>query len=127
MSIRNFFILCLSTAALCIAGIYFGGEWLTEMPGVEPYMYTALGIVLLSTMGSYVIVVNGIKNRINLFTSYVMGGMLIRMFVGLISMTIVALKFKPFASPYVLTYFFLYFIFTAFEVVSLMRTLRAEK
>lgn len=127
MSTKNFILLCTATAAVLALGVHFGAEWLFEQAGAEPYVYTGLAIVALSTIGSWLFVVNGIKNRINLFTTYVMGGMLIRMFVGLAAMTLVALKFKTYATTFVLSYFFFYFIFTAFEVVALMRNLRAEK
>lgn len=52
---------------------------------------------------------------------------MIKMFLGIISILIVAWKFKEIVTEYVLTYFLCYFIFLAFEVVTLMINLRAEK
>lgn len=52
---------------------------------------------------------------------------MMKMFIGIVSIMLVALKFEKMSAPYVLTYFFCYFIFTAFEVITLMSNLRAQK
>lgn len=49
--------------------------------------------------------------------------MLLKMMIGVMAVFLV-LKFKDFATPFVLAYFFCYFVFTSLEVYYLMRKLR---
>lgn len=92
----------------------------------DSYTFVAVAMVLsaLSGLVAYIIVSNGLDKTIGYFTSYIIGSMLAKLVIGLASVTIVALKFKPFAMVYVLTYFLCYFVFTSFEVYALMRKLR---
>ena len=90
------------------------------------YGIAAIAIALSAFSGimAYAIVSNGIDKAVRFFTSYLIGSMLAKMMLGIASIFLVALKFKPFSSAYVLTYFLCYFIFTSFEVYALMRKLR---
>lgn len=92
-----------------------------------PFAIVGVFLASFSTIISYAIVSRGLKSRVTAFVQYVMGGMMIKMFLGIISILIVAWKFKEIVTEYVLTYFLCYFIFLAFEVVTLMINLRAEK
>lgn len=110
---------------LCTAAFFLGQS---EFPAeAMPFIYGGIGLAAFSTIISYFILNRGLKVRIQRFTGSVMGSMMLKMFIGIISITLVALKFKEVTTHYVLTYFLCYFIFTAFEVVTLMSNLRAEK
>jgi hypothetical protein len=93
-------------------------------PGTFPFIFTAVAVSGLSAIIAYAILSNGMATRIQLFTAYIMGGMLAKTAVGLLTVFVVALKFKDFALEYVLSYFFCHILFTAFEVYALMRNLR---
>lgn len=123
MSIRNFIFSLIGIAALLVGASYFlVREWLD--PGALPFVWGAIGLSAVSGCISYVIVYGGLDKRIPLFTTYILGSMLAKLMLGLATITIVALRFKPYSTAFVLTYFFCYFIFTGFEVVALMRNLR---
>ncbi len=92
-----------------------------------PFAIFGVFLAAFSTIASYALVSRGLKARVQAFVQFVMGGMMIKMFLGIISILIVAWKFKEIVTEYVLTYFLCYFIFLAFEVVTLMTNLRPEK
>lgn len=110
------------TALLAAAGYYPIQLYLK--PGTLPFAYLALFISAASSVMAYAIVSGGLKKNIGMFTSYIIGSMLAKMMVGILTITIIALNFKDFSTAFVLIYFLCYFIFTGFEVYSLMRKLR---
>lgn len=126
MSFLKFSLLGLAIiGALSIAAYFIG---LSEFPpSVMPFIYTAIGLAGASTILSYLILNRGLLARPAKFSGSVMGSMMVKMFIGIISITLIALKFKEATVHYVLTYFLCYFIFTAFEIATLMSNLRAEK
>jgi len=91
-----------------------------------PFVLIGIALATLSTIASYAMVSRGLKVRVQAFMQYIMGGMMIKMFLGIASVLVVAWKFEAVVAQYVLSYFFCYFIFLAFEVVTLMSNLRAE-
>lgn len=54
----------------------------------------------------------------------VLGGMMGKMFIGIISVVAILLLKKEWKVAYVAAYFFSYFLYTFFEVFVLMRNLR---
>lgn len=125
MSITKYSII----AVLIMVGLSLLGIVLPEgvLPlGSKPFVVAAIALAGVTGMIGYAIAYKGITTQVKLFTAYVMGSMFLKMMVGLMGITIVALQFKDFAKPFVLVYFFCYFIFTSFEVVTLLRKLRAE-
>jgi hypothetical protein len=123
VSIRNFIFSLIGISALLLGASYFlVREWYD--PAALPFIWGAILLSTLSGIISYIIVFGGLDKRIPLFTTYILGSMLAKLMLGLATITIVALKFKPYSTAFVLTYFFCYFIFTGFEVVALMRNLR---
>jgi hypothetical protein len=123
VSIRNFIFSLIGISALLLGASYFlVREWYD--PAALPFIWGAILLSTLSGIISYIIVFGGLDKRIPLFTTYILGSMLAKLMLGLATITIVALKFKPYSTAFVLTYFFCYFIFTGFELVALMRNLR---
>ena len=83
-----------------------------------------IGLSGLSGIIAFLITFSGIQKRIRSFMNYVMGGMLAKLFIGIITVSIVAIKAGDYAMLFVLSYFFAYILFTSFEVFALMRNLR---
>lgn len=126
MSALKFTLIGVAIVGILCTAAYFIGQ--SEFPtAAMPFIYGAIGLAALSTIISFYILNRSLKVRIRAFSQSVMGSMMVKMFIGIISITLVALKFKDVTLHYVLTYFLCYFIFTAFEVVILMSNLRAEK
>lgn len=125
MSIGKFILRTFGILLLCYSVMLYPVTQWFEMRD-WPFFFVALALSGLSTMASYSIVYNGLRIRIQRFMGYIMGGMMMKLAVGILSITIVALKFKESASVYVLTFFGSYIIFTAFEVYTLMRNLRPQ-
>ena len=126
MSILRFVSICIASAVLLSLIAFLLGESVYPA-GAMPFIIGGIGLAAVTTAASYAIVYRGLKIRIQQFTAYIMGGMMIKMFLGIISISVIALNFKDITTHYVLTYFLCYFIFTGFEVVTLMTNLRAEK
>lgn len=86
----------------------------------------AIVLALSTTIVAYLIVYTGIHQSAKNFTAFLLGSMLLKMIIGIISVAIVAILFKPFLKTYVIMYFISYFIFTSFEVYGLIRKLRQQ-
>ncbi len=123
MSISKYTMVSIGILALLLAAAYLLRDALLP-PGSLPWVVGAMVLSATSGIVAYAIVYTGIEKKITLFTSYVTGSMLLKMMIGIMGVTLVALKFKQYATPFVLGYFFCYFIFTSFEVYWLMRKLR---
>jgi hypothetical protein len=123
MSIPKYTLISLSILIGLLAAAWFSKDALLP-PNSIAWVMGAMILSAVSAIVAYAIVFTGIEKQIRLFTSYVTGSMLLKMMVGIMGVTLVALKFKEFATPFVLSYFFCYFIFTSLEVYWLMRKLR---
>ena len=123
MSIPKYILITLGILAVLLGSAYFLQDALLP-PDSLPWVLGAITLSGVSAMIAYMIVYNGLETKIGLFTAYVSGSMLLKMMLGIMGVTLVALKYKEFATPFVLSYFFCYFIFTSLEVYSLMRKLR---
>lgn len=123
MSITRYTLVSLAIMVVVMGLAWLGRDALLP-PGSLPWVLGAIGLASASGIVAYAIVYTGIEKQIRLFTTYVMGSMLLKMMLGIGAVTLVALKYKEFATPFVLSYFFCYFIFTSLEVYWLMRKLR---
>lgn len=121
-------ILKYSIVSIIIMVVIMGAAWIFRdtllPPGSLGFVIGAIALSSVSGMVAYAIVYSGIEKRISLFTAYVSGSMLLKMMIGIMAVFLIALKFKDFATPFVLAYFFCYFVFTSLEVYWLMRKLR---
>jgi heme A synthase len=123
MSIVKYTLMSLAILVVLLVSAWLLRDALLP-PGSLPWAMGAMSLSAVSAIAAYAIVFNGIEKQIRLFTTYVTGSMLLKMMVGMMAVTLVALKFKEFATPFVLSYFLCYFIFTSLEVFWLMRKLR---
>jgi hypothetical protein len=123
MSILKYSILSICIMVVLMAAAWFLRDALLP-PGSIGFVIGAIGLSSISGIIAYAIVFSGIEKRITLFTAYVSGSMLLKMMIGIMCVFIISLKFKEYAAPFVISYFFCYFIFTSLEVYWLMRKLR---
>lgn len=123
MSISKFSMITVGILALLIGAAVLLRDTLLP-PGSLSWVIGAMSLSAGATLVAYAIVYNGLEKKIGLFTTYITGSMLLKMMIGIMGVTLVALKFKEFATPFVLSYFLCYFIFTSLEVFWLMRKLR---
>jgi uncharacterized membrane protein YiaA len=102
--------------------------WLL-IQGVEPaYSFpaivTAIGIACVPTLLAYSLTKPVLDKSQKQFMNMLFTGMMAKMFIGLISIVIVGVRFREVRSEYVVMYIIAYFVFTGFEVYGLMRSLR---
>ena len=88
-------------------------------------MAIAVTISLITTCLAYSINYSNLFKGNRSFMSALVLAMGSKMIIGIISILIVAVQYTGQIKEYVVAYFLSYFIFTAFEVYSLMRKLRA--
>ena len=124
MSILKFTLIDVALMALLILAGFLLKDVVVP-PGSLGFVIGAILLSGCSGLLAYIITFSGLEKKVTMFMTYVMGGMLAKMFIGLMTIMIIAMQFEEFVKPFVLTYFFCYFIFTSFEVYSLMRKLRA--
>jgi hypothetical protein len=125
VKVSKFSLISLAIMAVLVAVAMLLPEGMVPA-GSKPFMLSAILLGGGSGILGYLIAYNGITTRIQQFTAYIMGSMFLKMMIGLVGVTVVALNFKEYATPFVIAYFFCYFIFTSFEVVTLLRKLRTE-
>lgn len=124
MSIARFFSLSALIAVVLNAAVYIvQSTWLDERSFMA--MLAAILVAFFTTLLAYLINYPNLKKPNKNFIAAMMLGMFSKMAFGLISIVIVAIQFKAVLFEYVVCYILAYFIFTAFEVYSLMRKLRA--
>lgn len=88
---------------------------------------SAIAVAALTTIFAYVIVSGGLSLTGGKFVTRLLGAMMLKMLVGLLLVGVMALIDIRHIDQYVIAYFVAYLIFTAFEVNTLLRNLRAEK
>lgn len=88
---------------------------------------SAIAVAALTTIFAYVIVSGGLALTGGKFVTRLLGAMMLKMLVGLLLVGVMALIDIRHIDQYVIAYFVAYLIFTAFEVNTLLRNLRAEK
>ena len=88
-------------------------------------MYTATFVSFATGLLAYILNYTGLDAGNRRFITGLVVAMFTKMIIGIFIVVIVAVSFEEVVKEYVITYFFSYFIFTAFEVYGLMRKLRA--
>lgn len=126
MSLKRYLLFQFLITVVLAGGAYFPLKSGFGDSGKLPFVYIALGLSSLASVLSFVITYNGLSRSVRMFTSYIMGAMMGKLFFGLISITVVAIQFPDFSAVYVVSYFAAYIIFTSFEVYALMRKLRPD-
>ncbi|GAB4410035.1 MAG: hypothetical protein OHK0039_14140 [Bacteroidia bacterium] len=123
MPISRFILLVTAVALLLLLAAW-------GMQAVLPGSYSllamgcAIAIAYVPTLLAYTLSYMGLDKDTSGFVGFLLTGMLSKMLAGLISVLIVALRFRPVRDEYVVVYIIAYFIFTGFEVYGLIRKLR---
>ena len=124
MKISRFFLI----ATVILAGLLllmWSSAAILDMGLNLPAMNIAVGLGYVLALLAYIIVYFGIERGTMQFMTAMVGGMIGKMLLGIVSVLIVALKFRSSVEEYVAAFFISYFVFTSFEVYGLMRKLRA--
>ena len=119
-SIPNFFWTALFLGSLCaiVAGFasYFS---FVKLPPIALFLPIAFFVALSVLLHIYLLKSN--EGRPQRFVTAFMGVQAIKMFVHLMTMTIVGFLFQNIAVHFILVYAFYYLLFTLVETISLMR------
>lgn len=123
MKISRFIQYLILITAVLAAIAFFAtmGAWDAKVRG---FLALAVCLASFATAISYIITYNGMEKNIRMFSTFLIGGMVFKMFFAMICLTIISLTMREIAVRFVLTYFFSYIIFISFEVFALMTKLR---
>jgi len=124
VSIARFLSFSLLLGAFLVLTAYVAQQfWLPQISFHA--MAIAVFISFITTALAYSINYNNLFKGNRSFMSALVLAMGSKMIIGIISVLIAAVQYTDQIKEYVVAYFLSYFIFTAFEVYSLMRKLRA--
>ena len=89
----------------------------------EAQIYSIAALVLgsLLSLVAYIIVANGLDRNPRGFMTYVMGGMTLKMMVGLACMLAIIFIKREMAMIFIVSFFVAYLIFTSLEIFALLR------
>ena len=125
MQIARFILISLLLAAL-MAGI----SWTLSQPLNMGFNWmaaiAAVAVCFLCTFLAFAIVYGGLKKKAGGFMGALVSGMFIKILLALASLLLVAMFWGGVVKEYAAALIISYIIFTAFEVYSLNRNLRAE-
>jgi hypothetical protein len=95
-----------------------------DEPLQRRYLGTGVIVASLVAAASMWLAVRALSERPGAFVQGILGGTLLRLFVGVVGVVIVALVAKAYLIAFVAGFFGGYFVFTAFEVWALLHILR---
>lgn len=120
------FILYQFIIALIVGGAAFYPLYVNVGAQATGFVYIAMALAFIAGALAYTITYNGIQKNVRFFTTYLIGGMLIKLFAGIFSITIIGLALREFAVHFALGYFGSYMIFTGFEVYAILPAARQD-
>jgi hypothetical protein len=90
--------------------------------------YLGIGVIVASLVAaaSLWLALRALRERPGAFVQGILGGTLLRLFVGVVGVVVVALSAKAYLVAFVAGFFAGYFVFTAFEVWALLHILRRD-
>ena len=111
-----------------ILAVILGGEYFPIRANFseKQHFFIALASIICAVVGAlaYVISYQGLEKPAGAFMRFIMAGMVLRLFLSIIFLTLIAVTIKEVAFHFVLAYFLSFLIFTPFEVFGLMSKLR---
>ncbi|MEM6629263.1 MAG: hypothetical protein AAF694_06300 [Bacteroidota bacterium] len=125
MKINKFITLTLGIFFLLVAIAYILSEWGGLTFSLEAVVISLIVVWTLTVIAFALVDRDLTKTKPTTLLNRILGSMLIKMVVGLASIAIVGIFFKPFLKEYVVGFIVAYFILTGFEVNSLIGKLRA--
>ncbi len=118
------FLLLLTALAAIVLGLAYALMVGLEPPRSFPTVAIAVLLAYLGTALAYVVAFPSLDKKTNTFVAAMLTGMVVKMFAGLISIVVVALRFPEVKGEYVAGFLVGYMVFTSFEVFGLIRKLR---
>ncbi|WP_250631096.1 hypothetical protein [Rhodoflexus caldus] len=108
---------------LCAAVMVLLGLWQAEL--IVPYSWYLLGYFFVITLLTYYMVYQSNKEPLD-FPNYTLGATAIRLLISAVILGVFFWQVKDKAARwhFTITFFVMYFLFTAFEIKSLMANLR---
>lgn len=91
-----------------------------------PYWFLLPVYFIIVTVGTHQILLNALRDKPKLFTSYYMGTMGAKLFLTMAVMVIYILLFKKNAVPFLISTLILYFTYNIYEIV-VIRKLSSKK
>lgn len=118
------FVLVLTIALAVLLLVSYG--MLELLDPTRSFLAVAIAVLVSygTTLIAYVATFSGLDKKTNTFISYMLTGMVAKMFAGLITIVVVALRFPEVRNEYVAAFMLAYMVFTSFEVYGLIRKLR---
>ncbi len=93
---------------------------------LAPYFWLLYAVVSFLTLIAYILSDFGIRKGGEISIYSLMGGLFIKLFACLVVVAVLIIKFPENKMITALNFFSLYFLFTAFEVICLLRNLRDQ-
>lgn len=123
MSVKKFVLVVTIALVVLLASSY---GMLQLLDPSKSFLAVAIAVLVSygTTLIAYVATFTGLDKKTNTFISYMLTGMVAKMFAGLITIVVVALRFPEVRNEYVAAFMLAYMVFTSFEVYGLIRKLR---
>ncbi|MGK6349785.1 hypothetical protein [Parapedobacter sp. DT-150] len=93
---------------------------------LSPYFWLLFATVFFFTLFAYVLSDRGMRSGGEFSIYFLMGGLFIKLFACLTVVAVLILKYPENKMLTALNFFCLYFLFTLFEVICLLRNLRDQ-
>ena len=122
---RNKFIVLSGTVVWILIGIAFGLQSAGVLNIHLGFVALSFLLVWIFTVITFSVLDKNLQLSPPKLLNYILGSMLMKMFLGLASIAIVAIYFKPHTTEYVVSFLIAYFVLTGFEVYILIGKLRA--
>lgn len=122
---RNKFIVVSGCIIWLLIGAAFGLQQLSLVSLNLSFLAASFLLVWFFTVLTFSILDANLMVSPPKLLNYILGGMLLKMFLGLASIAIVAIYYKPHLVVYVTGFLISYFVLTGFEVYVLIGKLRA--
>ena len=108
---------------LIALGNYFWNNFIPEKY-IVPGLWFSYAFFIVITLSFHFISMNAAKGRPQNFIRFYMGATALKMFLCVLIVLVYIFKDKPTATPFALGFFAQYFLFSIFEVTSLLKLLR---
>ena len=116
-------LLFITVAVLLIAGIT---PYISKAPIIHSYIFWIILYFVLLTAGTYLFVVRGLRRDLFALQNRYMASLAIRLLLSAACIILYIVLVKTAKISFVLNFFAVYFVYTVFEIRSLLTNLRAH-
>ncbi|MFN3403824.1 MAG: hypothetical protein ACK40G_06995 [Cytophagaceae bacterium] len=114
------------TILICTSGLTLALRTTYPQHILEPQIWITQGFILTILLVSHWIAGKGLKDKAIDFHIYYMGSMGLRFLLSVFYLFLIVYLHPENVWAFVINFFILYFIYTSFEIYSLLANLRAE-